>query len=401
MLSARITEELRGVPTPFYLYDMELLESTLETVVREARRYGYHLHYALKANNEPRIVEAVRRHGLGVDCVSGNEVKFAIEHGFPPSGVVYAGVGKTDREIIYSLEQGIFAFNCESRQEVGVINELARERGVTANLALRINPDVDPQSHRYISTGKADNKFGISYNEISELTAELSEMNNVRVVGLHFHVGSQIRNLAVFEKLCRRVNVLYEWFAEQGFDLRHINVGGGLGVNYEDPDGEPTADFASYFEAFHKGLRLADGVEVHFELGRSIVAQCGELISKVMFTKTTVTGRRVAIVDTSMTDLVRPALYQAQHAAENLDGAGRTAYNYILAGTVCETSDIFRDDVELPELRRGDMVSIKSAGAYGSVMASTYNMHDPAPAVFSNGFGDAAGDGECPRRADI
>ncbi len=365
MLSARIKDSLSGLPTPFYLYDMELLERTLATMMREAGRYGYHVHYALKANNEPRIVEAVRRHGMGVDCVSGNEVKFAIEHGFPASGVVYAGVGKSDAEIIYGMEQGIFAFNCESRQEVGVINELARERGLTVNLALRINPDVDPLSHKYISTGLADSKFGISYNEISELTAELAAMSNVRIVGLHFHIGSQIRNISVFEKLCRRVNTLYEWFTEQGFDLRHINVGGGLGVNYDNPEGEPMPDFASYFAIFHNGLQLAPEVEVHFELGRSIVAQCGELISKVMFTKSTVTGRRVAIVDASMTDLVRPALYQAQHAVENIDGAGRERYDYILAGTVCETSDVFRDCVELPELRRGDLVSIKSAGDNG------------------------------------
>lgn len=374
---------MRDVPTPFYLYDMGLLERTLETMTREAGRYGYHVHYALKANNEPRILEAVRRFGLGVDCVSGNEVRFAIEHGFPASGVVYAGVGKSDKEIIYGLEQGIFAFNCESRQEVGVINELAKERGLMVNLALRINPDVDPMSHRYISTGLADSKFGISYNEISELTVELAAMSNVRVVGLHFHIGSQIRNISVFEKLCLRVNMLYEWFTEQGFSLQHINVGGGLGINYDDPESELMPDFASYFAIFHRGLKLAPSVEVHFELGRSIVAQCGELVSKVMFTKSTVTGRRVAIVDSSMTDLVRPALYQAQHAVENLDGAGREAYEYILAGTVCETSDVFRDCVELPELRRGDLVSIKSAGAYGVTMVSTYNMHDRPGAVFS------------------
>ena len=384
MLSLRIKDSLKEEPTPFYLYDMELLERTLDTMTREARKYGYHVHYALKANSEPRIVEAMRKHGLGVDCVSGNEVKYAIEHGFSPQGVVYAGVGKSDKEIIYGLEQGIFAFNCESRQEVGVINEFARERGVVSNLALRINPDVDPHSHRYISTGLADSKFGISYKEISELSSELASMSNVRIVGLHFHVGSQIRNLAVFEKLCRRVNMLYEWFTEQGFALEHVNVGGGLGVNYDDPDSEQMSDFASYFAMFHRGLRLAPEVGVHFELGRSIVAQCGELVSKVMFTKSTVTGRRVAIVDASMTDLVRPALYQAQHAVENLNGAGRECYDYILAGTVCESSDVFRDNVKLPELRRGDMVSIKSAGAYGSSMASTYNMHDLAKAVFSD-----------------
>ena len=384
MLSAKITERLRGIPTPFYLYDMELLERTLEALTRASGRHSYEVHYALKANFEPRVCELVRRYGLGVDCVSGNEVRFAIENGFPASKVVYAGVGKSDGEIIYGLQQGIFAFNCESQQEVGVINELAAGMGRVANIALRINPDVDPRSHRYISTGQADSKFGISYREIAELTAELDGMANVRVVGLHFHIGSQIRNMQVFEKLCRRVNMLWEWFAAQGFRLEHINVGGGLGVNYEDPDTESIPDFDAYFDTFARNLRIGPECHIHFELGRSIVAQCGELISRVMFTKTTATGRKVAIVDASMTDLVRPALYQASHAVENLDGTGREEYSYILAGTVCETSDVFRDDVTLAELRRGDLVAIESVGAYGSVMASRYNMHDIAAALFSD-----------------
>ncbi|MCL2561624.1 MAG: diaminopimelate decarboxylase [Rikenellaceae bacterium] len=383
MLSSTIKERLDGLRTPFYLYDMGLLERTLEQVTRHSSRYGYAVHYALKANFEPRIFEYVRRFGLGVDCVSGNEVRYAIESGFPPSGIVYAGVGKSDAEMEYGLRHDIFAFNCESRQEVGVLNGIAARMGKVANVALRINPDVDPESHRYISTGQADSKFGISYREISELTAELGEMRNVRVSGLHFHIGSQIRNMAVFAKLCRRVNTLYEWFAAAGFSLGHINVGGGLGVNYEDPETEPIPDFATYFGTFHKNLRVGD-CRVHFELGRSIVGQCGELVSRVLFTKTTAGGRNVAILDTSMTDLVRPALYQARHSIENLDGAGRAAREYIIAGTACETSDIFRDEVTLPELRRGDLVAIKSTGAYGSVMASRYNMHDIAPAVFSD-----------------
>lgn len=384
MYSARAKDRLESIRTPFYLYDMGLLEGTLREVTRQSAKYGYTVHYALKANFEPRIFEAVRRFGLGVDCVSGNEVRYAIEAGFPASSVVYAGVGKTDEEIVYGLEQDIFAFNCESRQEVGIINELAARMGKVANVALRINPDVDPESHRYISTGQADSKFGISYKEISELSAELGGMHNVRVTGLHFHIGSQIRNMAVFAKLCRRVNMLHEWFTAQGFRLEHINVGGGLGVNYEDPEFEPIPDFATYFGTFHKNLRIAPECRVHFELGRSIVAQCGELISRVMFTKTTAGGQNVAIIDASMTDLVRPALYQAQHSVENLGGPDREQHTYILAGTVCETSDVFRSDVALPELRRGDLVSIKTTGAYGSVMASRYNMHDLAPAVFSD-----------------
>lgn len=382
MLSSRITADLSAIPTPFYLYDMDLLERTLACAAAAAARYGYRIHYALKANFEPRIMECVRRFGLGVDCVSGNEVRAAVEAGFPPDSIVYAGVGKSDAEIKYSLGRGIFAFNCESRQEVQVIDSLAAAMGRTADIALRINPDVDPQSHRYISTGQADSKFGISYREIGALTAELGHLKNVRVTGLHFHIGSQICDMTVFEKLCRRVNVLYEWFVRHGYRFSHINLGGGLGVDYADPDSCPIPDFGAYFDTFDRNLRLGPECAVHFELGRSLVAQCGELISRVMFTKTTAGGRNVAIVDASMTDLVRPALYQARHSAVNLTGAGRPEQSYILAGTVCETSDVFRDDVTLPELRRGDLVSIMSTGAYGSVMASRYNMHDLAPAVF-------------------
>lgn len=384
MRSAELRGRLNGIPTPFYLYDIDLLKDTLVAVTLASARYGYEVHYALKANFEPRICELIRQAGLGVDCVSGNEVRFAIEAGFAASKIVYAGVGKSDREITYGLAQEIFAFNCESRQEVEVINEIAAGMGKIANIALRINPDVDPQSHRYISTGQADSKFGISYREISELSSELASMKNIRVTGLHFHIGSQIRNMQVFSKLCRRANMLYRWFAEQGFAIGHLNMGGGLGVNYQNPDAEPIPDFENYFRVFAENLDVDPACRIHFELGRSIVAQCGELISRVLFTKMTATGRNVAIIDASMTDLVRPALYQAQHYVENLDGDARDEYDYILAGTVCETSDVFRDSVILPELRRGDLVSIKTSGAYGSVMASRYNMHDIAPAVFSD-----------------
>ncbi len=387
MLSHSIAEKLSRYPTPFYLYDMELLGRTLEAVRSQSARYGYKVHYALKANFEEPILERIREAGLGVDCVSGNEVRKAIETGFEPSGIVYAGVGKSDREIEYSIEHKIFAFNCESRQELEVIDSIAGRMGRVADVALRINPDVDPMTHRHISTGHADSKFGIAYTEIEELIGELPRLKNIRVTGLHFHIGSQIRELKVFEYLCLRVNTLYDWFTARGLHLAHVNVGGGLGIEYERPESEPVPDFERYFAIFDRFLKLPPEVEVHFELGRSIVGQCGELIARVLYNKVTSGGKNVAIIDASMTELIRPALYQAHHAIENLSARGDATAVYTVAGTVCESSDTFAADVHLPGLVRGDLVSIKTAGAYGSAMASRYNLHDLPASVYSDRIG--------------
>ena len=383
MLSREIREKLANFRTPFYLYDMELLRHTLERARKESARYGYKIHYALKANFDRRIFETVRQYGMGVDCVSGNEVRYSIESGFPANSIVYAGVGKRDDEIRYGIEQGIFAFNCESRHELEIINALAADMGKVTNVALRINPDVDPQTHKNISTGHGDSKFGISYKEIYEVAAMLPELKNVNVTGLHFHIGSQITTWEPFINLCKRVNTLYEWFTERGFKLSHINVGGGLGVNYKDPESQPIPDFKTYFSIFAEHLEIDPAIEIHFELGRSLVGQCGELISQVLFNKTTVGGNNVAIIDASMTELIRPALYDAHHAIENLSNNGNKT-TYTIGGTVCESSDIFARGIELPELHRGDLISIKTAGAYGSAMASRYNMHDLPEAIYSD-----------------
>lgn len=383
MLSRRIKDKLQHIATPFYLYDMELLRATLEIVNEESARYGYKVHYALKANFDKRIFETVREFGMGVDCVSGNEVKYAVESGFPASSVVYAGVGKSDDEIRYGIEQGIFAFNCESRQELEVINGIAAEMGKIANVALRINPDVDPQTHKNISTGHGDSKFGISYKEVEEVAAKLPELKNINITGLHFHIGSQITSMEPFENLCKRVNMLYGWFTERGFTLTHLNVGGGLGVNYENPEAQPIPDFKTYFAVFAEHLDIDPAIEVHFELGRSLVGQCGELITKVLYNKVTAAGSNVAIVDASMTELIRPALYQAHHAIENLNRNDEEGV-YTIAGTVCESSDIFAKGITLPAPRRGDLLTLKTAGAYGSAMASRYNMHELPTSVYSD-----------------
>ncbi len=383
MSARQYTERLQLQQTPFYFYDMDLLRRTLEEALRESSRYGFKVHYALKANFDERIVREIIRTGFGIDCVSGNEVRMAIECGCPASEVVYAGVGKSDKEIRYALQQDIFAFNVESLHELEIINALAGEAGRKARIALRINPNVDPRTHRYISTGQSESKFGISYTEVNAAIASLASLPNVEIVGLHFHVGSQILDMSVFENLCHRVNDIKSWFEEQGIRLRHINLGGGLGVDYYHPDRHPVADFASYFALVNRLLKVDAGQTVHFELGRSLVAQCGELITRVLYNKQTASGTRIAVVDGGMNDLMRPALYQAYHKIENLTSSGPVE-SYMIVGPICESADVFGRDVELPATGRGDLLSLRTAGAYGMSMASRYNMQDLPGAVYSD-----------------
>lgn len=384
MNSRAYTEQLEHLETPFYFYDMELLGRTLEEVTHEASRYGYKVHYALKANFDKRIVETIRQAGLGADCVSGNEVRLAIETGYPASEVVFAGVGKSDREIRYALEQDIFSFNCESLQELEVINGIAASSGRVARIALRMNPDVDPKTHKHISTGMADNKFGIAATEVDEVIASLGSFANIRLVGLHFHIGSQVGDLGVFEQLCHRVNTIKAWFREQGVALEHINMGGGLGIDYDDPDAEPIPNFAAYFSICHRFLDQEEGQTVHFELGRSIVGQCGELITRVLYNKKTATGKDIVVLDAGMTDLIRPAMYGAHHVIENISAPGDATHTYTVVGPICESTDTFAAAVRLPRTQRGDLLSLRSAGAYGSAMSLRYNLRDLPGSVYSD-----------------
>lgn len=376
---------IEGLKTPFYYYDMNLLRATLGEMSSEADKYGFVVHYAIKANNELPILKEIKKYGLGVDCVSGQEVKCAIEAGFSASHIVYAGVGKSDDEINYALDQNIFSFNVESQEELVVINELAVKKGVVARVALRINPDVDPKTHQYISTGLKDNKFGISYEEINSVLEVLDELKGVKIIGIHFHIGSQITNLEVYEYLCKRVNSIVVWFKERNIVLDHINVGGGLGVNYENPENEPIADFKRYFKIFADGVSLEKGQTLHFELGRSIVAQCGMLVSRVLYNKVTGSKKKYVIIDASMTELIRPALYKAHHAIENISKLSlETNEVYSVAGGVCESSDVFTNEIMLPETSRGDVIVIKSAGAYGSSMSSRYNLRVLPHSIYSD-----------------
>ncbi len=383
MLSRQIASKLRGYETPFYLYDMALLRQTLESVVYESKRYGYHLHYAIKANYDDRILAVIREYGLGIDCASGNELRKAIEAGFDPKTIVYAGVGKRDKELRYAIEQEILAINVESLEELFLLDRLSGEMGKVTEVALRINPDIDPKTNHCIDTGQADSKFGISYEEILENAEELKKLNNLKLIGIHLHIGSQIRELHVFENMCNKVNVIVENMERLGFNFRFVDVGGGLGVNYDVPENEPIPNFASLFSIIHNHLSVGNR-EVHFEFGRAIVAECGELITSVLFNKTTATGRRLVIVDASMTELIRPALYGSYHNIENITSDSEINTKYTIVGTACESTDVFQENVSLKKTKRGDLIAIKSAGAYGMSMASRYNLHDLPGAVYSD-----------------
>ncbi len=376
-----------SLETPFYFYDLEVLNKTLEAVKKAAPKQ-YHIHYALKANAHPALLKIIKENGFGADCVSGNEVKRAVECTFDNSKIVFAGVGKSDKEINYALDHDIFCFNVESVPELKVIDELARNKNKKANIAIRINPNVDAYTHKYITTGLEENKFGINPYEFDVVLEEIKKLSNINFCGLHFHIGSQITDLTPFKNLCSRVNEINKWFIQKGFLLPNINVGGGLGINYKEPDNQSVVDFESYFNVFNSSLELMPQQQVHFELGRAFIAQCGSLISRVLYIKNGI-NTNFAILDAGMTELIRPALYQAYHKIENVSAQfvnqQSTILNstkYDIVGPICESSDCFGKAVELPETKRGDIIAIRSAGAYGEVMSSQYNLRDKINSYF-------------------
>ncbi len=372
----------RTIPTPFYYYDMELLAATLSECSKEAEKYGYLLHYALKANSNPEILAMISSTGYGADCVSGNEIKAALTNGFNPGRIMFSGVGKSDDEITLALQLRIQSINVESRQEMEVINALAGAMGLTADISLRIIPNVDARTHRYITTGLEENKFGILPWDFDEVLEKLKTLGNLRLKGLHFHIGSQITDLDVFKSLCHRVNDINGWFMTNQVFPEIINVGGGLGIDYRDPDRNGIPDFSSYFRIFSDFIELQGNQQLHFEPGRALVGQCGSLITKVLFVKKGI-STRFAIVDAGMNDLIRPALYQSYHRIENLT-SGEKPEKYDVVGPICESSDCFGKAVTLPLTNRGDLLAIRSVGAYGQTMASRYNLRDLAKAFYSS-----------------
>ncbi|MCR8912033.1 diaminopimelate decarboxylase [Barnesiella sp. ET7] len=357
--------------TPFYYYDKTLLNNTLSTLTRLAEERNFQVHYAIKANANPEVLRLIAASGVGADCVSGGEIKAALEAGFPARKIVFAGVGKADWEIEYALDNKIFCFNVESAEELAVIEELARKKETVASIALRLNPNIDAHTHEYITTGLSENKFGIPIEMLDGVLAQLQGYTHVQLIGFHFHIGSQILNMEAFRVLCERINRLQDDLVKRNIQVKHINVGGGLGVDYDNPDKNPIPDFETYFNVFRDTLDLRSGQQLHFELGRAIVCQCGSLITRVLYVKKSL-KKQFVIVDAGMTDLIRPALYQAHHHIENIT-SDMAVKPYDVVGPICESSDCFGKNVMLNATERGDLIAIRSAGAYGEIMASQYN----------------------------
>ena len=364
--------KFRELETPFYYYDVNVLRETLSCINKEAGKYNnFCVHYAVKANANHKVLTIIRESGLGADCVSGGEIRAAIKAGFPTNKIVYAGVGKTDWEINLGLDYDIFCFNVESVPELEIINELAAAKGKTARVAFRINPNVGAHTHANITTGLAENKFGISMEDMDKVIDMAGTLPHVKFVGLHFHIGSQILDMGDFVALCNRVNELQEKLFARQFIVEHINVGGGLGIDYAHPNRQAIPNFTEYFATYHKHLKLRPQQTLHFELGRAVVGQCVSLISKVIYVKQGA-NKQFAILDAGMTDLIRPALYQAYHKIENITSE-EPMETYDVVGPICESSDVFGKAIDLNKAHRGDLFALRSAGAYGEIMASAYN----------------------------
>lgn len=377
-------DKFKEIQTPFYYYNTDLLKATLSAINTEVSKYdNYHVHYAVKANTNPTILGIIKDAGLGADCVSGGEIEAALKAGFAPEKIVFAGVGKSDWEITLALEAGISCFNVESIPELENINEIAKGMNKTASIALRINPNVDAHTHSYITTGLSENKFGIDISLVDKVLDKISGLKNVKLNGLHFHFGSQITDMDSFRSLAIRVNEIQELFYRRMIIVESINVGGGLGIDYQNPDKNAIPTFHEYFETFRKHLALRPIQQLHFELGRSVVCQCGSLISKVLYVKEGI-DKKFVILDAGMTELIRPALYQAYHKIENITADSSKKDIYDVVGPICESSDCFGKAIELPETKRGDIFAIRSAGAYGEIMASQYNCRRLPKSYFSD-----------------
>jgi len=386
-------QKLSSIRTPYYLYDIELLEKTLESINESIKECdNYHVHYAIKANSNPLILKSIKKYGLGIDCVSGGEINACLSAGFSGDSIVFAGVGKSDSEILLGLDNDIFSFNVESQAELDVINSIASSVGKIANVCLRINPDVGAHTHTNITTGLAENKFGIAHNSMLEAILYTQSLKNIRFRGLHFHIGSQILDMSDFKSLCIRINEIQDTLDANHLRADIINVGGGLGIDYMNPNAHPIPNFNEYFSTFKKYLILRDNQELHFELGRSIVGQCGSLITKTLYIKET-SVKKFVILDAGMTELIRPALYNAYHKIENLSKGfnvrltdaitpSSLTATYDVVGPICESSDIFASDFTLPLTSRNDIIAIRSAGAYGESMSSTYNCR-PLPKSYT------------------
>ena len=381
MFNSELTQRLNKLKTPFYFYDLDLLDKTILSL-KDSLELNYNVYYAIKANNNSKIIKLINDHNLGIDAVSGEEINKSLNYKINPKKIVFAGVGKTKEEIILAIKKKIYLFNCESFDEVKLIDKISNELNVTTEIAIRLNPNIDSRTHKYIKTGMFDTKFGIQIDHLSDILEKIKNLKNINLKGYHFHLGSQIDDLNVFVKLSKVSNEINNYLKNNKFIIRDINLGGGLGINYKEPDLNLIPDFRSYFNVFKKNLICFDNQKVHFELGRSIVGQCGSLFSRILYLKKSF-NKNFIIIDAGMTELIRPALYNAHHHIDNLSSI-KKEIKYDIVGPLCESSDTFAKDYYLNESKIGDLIVIRSSGAYGEVMSSNYNLRKKAIAYYSN-----------------
>ena len=381
MFNSELTQKLTKLKTPFYFYDLDLLDKTILSL-KESLDPNYSVYYAIKANNNSKIIKLIKDHDLGIDAVSGEEINKSLNNSIKPKKIVFAGVGKTKDEIIFAIRKKIYLFNCESFDEISLIDKISNELNVKTKIAIRLNPNIDSRSHKYIKTGMFDSKFGIQIDHLAEILEKIKKLNHIDLKGYHFHLGSQIDDLGVFRKLCKVSNEMNIYLKNKNFNITDINLGGGLGINYKEPDLNLIPDFKSYFQIFKKNLIYFDNQKIHFELGRSIVGQSGSLFSSILYLKKSF-NKHFIIIDAGMTELIRPALYNAQHHIENLS-SNKKEIKYDIVGPLCESSDTFAKDYYLNQSKIGDLIVIRSSGAYGEVMSSNYNLRKKVKAYYSN-----------------
>ena len=381
MFNSELTQKLTKLKTPFYFYDLDLLDKTILSL-KESLDPNYSVYYAIKANNNSKIIKLIKDHDLGIDAVSGEEINKSLNNSIKPKKIVFAGVGKTKDEIIFAIRKKIYLFNCESFDEISLIDKISNELNVKTKIAIRLNPNIDSRSHKYIKTGMFDSKFGIQIDHLAEILEKIKKFNHIDLIGYHFHLGSQIDDLGVFRKLCKVSNEMNIYLKNKNFNITDINLGGGLGINYKEPDLNLIPDFKSYFQIFKKNLIYFDNQKIHFELGRSIVGQSGSLFSSILYLKKSF-NKHFIIIDAGMTELIRPALYNAQHHIENLS-SNKKEIKYDIVGPLCESSDTFAKDYYLNQSKIGDLIVIRSTGAYGEVMSSNYNLRKKVKAYYSN-----------------
>jgi diaminopimelate decarboxylase len=365
------------VGTPVYIYSARSIRSAFRSIDEAFASFPHAIHYALKANSTLALVRLLRALGSRADANSGGEVRVALRAGFPSTDIVFTGVGKTREELAFAITEGVGTINAESAGELDRIAAIARSLGREARVALRVNPDIDAKSHPNISTGLKSNKFGVPLEEARQIYRDRRSLTGIRFAGVHIHIGSQITAAEPLRRAAHALVTLALELRDDGFPLEHVDLGGGLGIAYE---GRPMITPAEYAAAVLPELQRA-GIPVVLEPGRAIVGHSGALIAQVVDTKQYPDGRQFAVLDAGMTELMRPALYGSYHRIVPVAPANGRQGTWDVVGPICESSDVFGRDRELPEVNVGDLLAVLDTGAYGAVMASNYNRRMLAPEV--------------------